>query len=867
MAMYYYARKLQKGSKVSQPCSYTSSSSTGRSAAVQQHQQQHGTLTRINPCCNQQILPPPPPPSRLMSRPVRVACNTQVQCHPHPHHHCHHHSHSCCQVPTHSCCGCSFPVQKQCPCHENRVQKLNASLSHSRSLRSLEHLELNGSSNGSPSLTKRPIPLHPPCCSMLHRSRSESQYDNVDGSPLEELEDHYHHNHHHQEMYKYGFEDDVGKDQGESHREEETGEEGGGGCLPHHRNANSEHQNHLQIRLQNSTSTSTLTEDQFQFQEGNDDDLDQEIQEIYAGKREVKKGLVGFQENYHQNSPTTSRQRNLMQEAGATEEEDHHSLCYNQKGQLISASWDALLERVVIPWVEDDGSSNLVDSDEVMEAFLLCSRLHNPPHLTIAFIFKHFSTTTTKDKPSPNGTHQIEPCYQEEEEGSAGGLDGDLQVDELNLRKDRLHQLARFVRFWTELLPQDFSDDRLMQYVRTLTRVCMDEESEVREEVSTLWTNLVSKLTALEAFETTLRRYKTESLIGEPIAAPSVITISPSPLVLAQQLTLVELEHFSFLGAQELVAQLLRKDRSRNKDYSKTNGSVPYSRTLSGRCSTIGTAYQEKNIQEKVQLRDKCCGDAVASSGNTQRMEAETFTRNLDSFISWFRRLAMYVCTEICKMSKKKSRVRVIEYWIQVGKECFKIRNFNSLLAILGGFSCGPVSRLKKTWSKVNCADLIELQTAMDPKNNFSAYRTMYKTAMWNSLAIPQGESHNYKILVPYFALLLRDVYNLNSIYPSKIKSNNHINFEKYTSMTKLIKEIMSWQNVECPFTKIPSIFNSVQALPVYTEEEVTCASYACEAPDSSVEKEHFNRLKRDQGQRIAPFLSNKGSSPAHYLI
>lgn len=37
---------------------------------------------------------------------------------------------------------------------------------------------------------------------------------------------------------------------------------------------------------------------------------------------------------------------------------------------------------------------------------------------------------------------------------------------------------------------------------------------------------------------------------------PSVITISPSPLVLAQQLTLVELEHFSFLGAQELVAQV-----------------------------------------------------------------------------------------------------------------------------------------------------------------------------------------------------------------------------------------------------------------------------------------------------------------------
>lgn len=48
-------------------------------------------------------------------------------------------------------------------------------------------------------------------------------------------------------------------------------------------------------------------------------------------------------------------------------------------------------------------------------------------------------------------------------------------------------------------------------------------------------------------------------------------------------------------------------------------------------------------------------------------------------------------------MPKKKSRVRVIEYWIDAAKECFNIGNFNSLMAIIAGLNMSPVARLKKT--------------------------------------------------------------------------------------------------------------------------------------------------------------------------
>ena len=48
---------------------------------------------------------------------------------------------------------------------------------------------------------------------------------------------------------------------------------------------------------------------------------------------------------------------------------------------------------------------------------------------------------------------------------------------------------------------------------------------------------------------------------------------------------------------------------------------------------------------------------------------------------------------------KKKNRVRMIEFFIDVAKECFNIGNFNSLMAIIAGINMSPVSRLKKTVS------------------------------------------------------------------------------------------------------------------------------------------------------------------------
>lgn len=87
--------------------------------------------------------------------------------------------------------------------------------------------------------------------------------------------------------------------------------------------------------------------------------------------------------------------------------------------------------------------------------------------------------------------------------------------------------------------------------------------------------------------------------------------------------------------------------------------------------------------------------------------------------------------------AKKKQRAQVIEFFIDVARECFNIGNFNSLMAIIcestfcdvwdlpvwcgvinvwksspcaAGMNMSPVSRLKKTWGKAKTAKFFILE-------------------------------------------------------------------------------------------------------------------------------------------------------------
>ena len=68
----------------------------------------------------------------------------------------------------------------------------------------------------------------------------------------------------------------------------------------------------------------------------------------------------------------------------------------------------------------------------------------------------------------------------------------------------------------------------------------------------------------------------------------------------------------------------------------------------------------------------------------------------------------------------------MIEYWIEVARECFNIGNFNSLMAVVGGLSHSSLARLARTAARVptdSQRTLAELTEFLSSSSNFSNYR------------------------------------------------------------------------------------------------------------------------------------------------
>nr|CAH0108135.1 unnamed protein product [Daphnia galeata] len=349
--------------------------------------------------------------------------------------------------------------------------------------------------------------------------------------------------------------------------------------------------------------------------------------------------------------------------------------------------------------------------------------------------------------------------------------------------------MVQLLSEWMETFPYDFRDERVMQHVRQLTQRCVALDPSLRRDVSQMLHNLLHRLTALEKYEEFLEKINTEASAAliDTLNVCDVTEVCSSPLILSQQLTHIELERLSFIGPEEFV-----------QAFAKENPNVE-------------TSFKDMKK-----------------------------TRNLESYIQWFNRLSYFVATQVCSNVKKKQRIKVIEYWIEVARECFNIGNFNSLMAIIAGLNMSPVSRLKKTWHKVQSAKFSILEHQMDPSSNFSSYRSTLKAAMWRSAG---AKDERQRIVVPFFSLLVKDLYFLNEGCANRLP-NGHINFEKFWQLAKQVTEFMTWKQVTCPFEKHPKVIHYLQTGTILSENGIALSSFDCEPPENSHEKERFKALK-----------------------
>ncbi|PWA17019.1 hypothetical protein CCH79_00013247, partial [Gambusia affinis] len=371
----------------------------------------------------------------------------------------------------------------------------------------------------------------------------------------------------------------------------------------------------------------------------------------------------------------------------------------------------------------------------------------------------------------------------------------DPQADKLRLRKIT-PKIVQLLTEWTETFPYDFRDERMMRSLKELTHRLASGDEVYKKAVGQMSQGLIRRLTVLSQYEEALVKVnataaeRLTAVKAKPQAATQrdLLSICNDPFTVAQQLTHIELERLSYIGPEEFVQAFVHKDPLDN---------------------------------------DKSCF--------SDRKKAS----NLEAYVDWFNRLSYLVATEICLPVKKKHRARVIEFFIDVARECFNIGNFNSLMAIISGMNMSPVSRLKKTWSKVKTAKFDILEHQMDPSSNFYNYRTALRGATQRSIT---ANSSREKIVIPFFSLLIKDIYFLNEGCASRLQ-NGLINFEKFWELAKQVSEFMTWKQVECPFEKDRKILQYLLTAPVFTEDALYLASYESEGPENNMEKDRWKSL------------------------
>ncbi|XP_057688460.1 ras-GEF domain-containing family member 1B-A [Corythoichthys intestinalis] len=373
---------------------------------------------------------------------------------------------------------------------------------------------------------------------------------------------------------------------------------------------------------------------------------------------------------------------------------------------------------------------------------------------------------------------------------------GDHQADKTRLRKIA-PKILQLLTEWAETFPYDFRDERMMRSLKELTHRLSTGDEIYRKAVSQLSQGLIRRLTVLSQYEEALVKINTTVaerltvLKAKPQAAlqRDILSICNDPFTVAQQLTHIELERLSYIGPEEFVQAFVQKD--------------------------------------------------LVDNDKSRFIEHKKVT-NLEAYVDWFNRLSYLVATEICTPIKKKQRARVMDFFIDVARECFNIGNFNSLMAIISGMNMSAVSRLKKTWSKVKTAKFDILEHQMDPSGNFYNYRTALRGATQRSVT---ANSSREKIVIPFFSLLIKDIYFLNESCATRLH-NGHINFQKLWELAKQVSEFMSWKKVECPFDKDRKILHYLLTAPVYTEDALYLASYESEGPDNNMEKDRWKSLR-----------------------
>ncbi|XP_075437055.1 ral guanine nucleotide dissociation stimulator-like 2 isoform X2 [Ascaphus truei] len=152
---------------------------------------------------------------------------------------------------------------------------------------------------------------------------------------------------------------------------------------------------------------------------------------------------------------------------------------------------------------------------------------------------------------------------------------------------------------------------------------------------------------------------------------------------------------------------------------------------------------------------------------------------------------------------RPQQRARVIEKWVRVAEECWSLRNFSSVYAILSSLQSTAVHRLKRVWGETSREiqrSYQEMSEVFSERDNYSQMRELLFQSQDLSDLIskrhpPRSKDPREVGVVPYLGVFLTDLVMLDSAIRDQLE-NGHLNFEKRRKEFESLSQIRLLQSV-----------------------------------------------------------------------
>ncbi|XP_075692602.1 ral guanine nucleotide dissociation stimulator-like 2 [Rhinoderma darwinii] len=178
---------------------------------------------------------------------------------------------------------------------------------------------------------------------------------------------------------------------------------------------------------------------------------------------------------------------------------------------------------------------------------------------------------------------------------------------------------------------------------------------------------------------------------------------------------------------------------------------------------------------------------------------------------------------------KPQQRARVLEKWVRVAEECWNLRNFSSVYAILSALQSTSVHRLKRVWAETSREiqrSYQEMSEVFSEKDNYARMRELLfqspdTSDVTSKKQSPRPRDPRATGVIPYLGVFLTDLVMLDAAIRDQLE-NGYLNFEKRRKEFESLSPIRILQTVCLGYrlTSDPHFVGWFQRLRLISEDE-----------------------------------------------